>query len=117
MPLVIERYRSVTVTWGYERDSINNSLGDVVSFVVGYFIASKLGLWRSIALFLLVDLTMLVVTRHPRDQRADAAVADRCRAPLAGRRLTRLSSLSQPCVLLVLAYPRARLRISLAKTV
>lgn len=62
-PLVIERYRSVTISWGYEGDSIINSLGDVVSFVVGYFIASKLGLWRSVVLFLLVDLTMLFLMR------------------------------------------------------
>ena len=62
-PVVINRYRSVTVSWGYEGDSIINSLGDIVSFVGGYFIASRLGLWRSVALFLLVDLTMLAVMR------------------------------------------------------
>lgn len=62
-PLVIERYRSVTVSFGYEGDSIINSLGDIVSFVAGYFLASKLGLWRSVVLFLVVDLTMLAVMR------------------------------------------------------
>lgn len=62
-PLVIERYRSVTVSFGYEGDSIINSLGDIVSFVAGYFIASKLGLWRSVVLFLVVDVSMLAVMR------------------------------------------------------
>ena len=62
-PVIINRYRSVTVSWGYEGDSIINSLGDIVSFVVGYYIASKLGLWRCVVLFLLVDGTMLLVMR------------------------------------------------------
>lgn len=60
---MIERYPAVAISWGYEGDSIINSLGDVVSFVVGYQIASKLGLWRSVALFRLVDLSMLAVMR------------------------------------------------------
>ncbi len=62
-PVIINRYRSATISWGYEGDSIINALGDIVSFVIGYCIASKLGLWSCVGLFLLIDVTMLVVMR------------------------------------------------------
>ena len=62
-PVIINRYRSATISWGYEGDSIINSLGDIVSFVIGYYMASKLRLWPCVGLFLLVDVTMLVVMR------------------------------------------------------
>src|SRR5687768_16855603 len=44
-PIVINRYRAATVSLGYTGDSIVNSLGDVASFVLGFHIARKLGLW------------------------------------------------------------------------
>jgi hypothetical protein len=62
-PLVIERYRKATVSLGYTGDSILNSLGDVASFVLGFYLARKLGLWRSVALFVAVELLMLVMMR------------------------------------------------------
>jgi hypothetical protein len=62
-PVIINRYRSATISWGYEGDSIINSLGDIVSFVIGYYMASRLGLWPCVGLFLLVDVTMLLVMR------------------------------------------------------
>jgi hypothetical protein len=62
-PIIINRYRSKTVSLDYVGDSIINSMGDVVSFAAGYLIARRLGLWKSIAFFLLVDLGMLVIMR------------------------------------------------------
>jgi Protein of unknown function (DUF2585) len=62
-PIIINRYRSATISIGYEGDAVLNSLGDIVSFVIGYFIASRLKLWQGIGLFLLIDLAMLVVMR------------------------------------------------------
>jgi hypothetical protein len=35
-PIVINRYRTATMALGYEGDSIINSLGDVLSFLVGF---------------------------------------------------------------------------------
>jgi hypothetical protein len=62
-PVVIDRYRTATVALGYSGDSIANSLGDVVSFVLGFYLARKLGLWWSIGLFLAVELLMLWAMR------------------------------------------------------
>ena len=62
-PLIINRYRTATVSLGYTGDSIINSLGDIASFVIGFYIARKLGLWKSVALFVIVELLMLWLMR------------------------------------------------------
>lgn len=62
-PFVIERYRTATVSLGYTGDSIFNSLGDVASFVAGFFVARKLGLWWSVAIFVVVELVMAWMIR------------------------------------------------------
>lgn len=62
-PIVINRYRAATVSLGYTGDSIVNSLGDVASFILGFYLARKLGLWWSIAIFLVVELLMLWLMR------------------------------------------------------
>jgi hypothetical protein len=62
-PIIINRYREGTVSLGYSGDSIANSIGDIVSFVAGFYIARKLGLWWSVAIFLLVELLMLWLIR------------------------------------------------------
>jgi len=62
-PIIINRYRAATVSLGYTGDSIINSLGDVLSFVAGFYIARKLGLWWSIAIFISVELLMLFLIR------------------------------------------------------
>lgn len=52
-PLIIDRYREVTISWGYAGDSIVNSLADIVWMIVGFFMASRLP-WKAtliIALF------------------------------------------------------------------
>jgi uncharacterized protein DUF2585 len=58
-PVIINRYREATVSLGYTGDSIANSLGDIASFVFGFYLARKLGLWRSVAVFIAVELSML----------------------------------------------------------
>jgi hypothetical protein len=58
-PIIINRYRTATIAVGYQGDSIINSLGDVLSFVVGFYLGQKLGLWKSVIFFLAVDLGML----------------------------------------------------------
>lgn len=62
-PIIINRYRATTVSLGYEGDSIINSLGDILSYLAGFYLARKLGLWKSVALFLVVDLGMLWLIR------------------------------------------------------
>jgi hypothetical protein len=62
-PIIINRYRTATMALGYSGDSVINSIGDVGSFVVGFYVARKLGLWWSVATFLIVELMMLWLMR------------------------------------------------------
>ncbi len=62
-PMVIDRYRTATIALGYTGDSIVNSLFDVVSCVVGYWIASRSTWLWSVAFFAAVELVMLVSIR------------------------------------------------------
>ena len=52
-PIIIDRYREVTISWGYAGDSIVNSLADIFWMIVGFFIASRLP-WKATLLIALV---------------------------------------------------------------
>jgi len=62
-PIIINRYRAATVSLGYSGDSIGNSLGDIASFAIGFYLARKLGLCRSVAIFFAFELLMLWAIR------------------------------------------------------
>ncbi len=49
-PLIIDRYRAVTVSFGYTGDSVVNSLSDIGFMVMGFVIASRLPPWASVLL-------------------------------------------------------------------
>ena len=57
---VIDRYRTETAALGYEGDTIVNSLGDLACALVGFLVARKLGLRRSLVLFVLVEIVLLI---------------------------------------------------------
>ena len=62
-PMVIDRYRAVTVSFGYSGDSVLNSMGDIGSMIVGFLVASRLPWWGSLALGIFFELLMLYVIR------------------------------------------------------
>jgi hypothetical protein len=62
-PMVIDRYRTATIALGYTGDSVLNSLFDVLSCVIGYWIASRLNWKWSVAFFAAVELVMLASIR------------------------------------------------------
>ena len=52
-PIIINRYREVTISYGYAGDSIINSMADIAWMILGFFLASRLP-WKvtvAIAIF------------------------------------------------------------------
>jgi hypothetical protein len=62
-PMIIDRYREVTVSWGYTGDSVLNSVSDIGWMIAGFLLASRLPAWASVALALAFELFTLWVIR------------------------------------------------------
>ena len=62
-PLIINRYRAVTISYGYAGDSVINSLSDIGCMVIGFVLASRLPVRASIALALAFELFTLIMIR------------------------------------------------------
>jgi hypothetical protein len=60
---VINRYRTETAAVGYTGDSVWNALGDVLACVVGYVIAEWLGWRKTLALFVTIEVAMIIWIR------------------------------------------------------
>ena len=62
-PMVIDRYRSVTVNWGYSGDSIINSLADIGWMSFGFYLALKLPVKVTVALAIIMEIVAALVVR------------------------------------------------------
>jgi hypothetical protein len=60
---VIDKYRTETAALGYTGDTIVNSLGDLTCAFVGFIVARKLGLRRSLIGFVVVEIVLIVWIR------------------------------------------------------
>ena len=60
---VIERYREDTASLDYFGDSVANSIGDVMACALGFWVASKIGKGWSLAVFIGVELVLLLWIR------------------------------------------------------
>ena len=62
-PMVIDRYRAVTVSFGYTGDSVLNSMGDIGCMILGFLVASRLPWWVSLVIAIAFELLTLFVIR------------------------------------------------------
>ncbi len=62
-PMIIERYRAVTVSWGYAGDSIVNSMADIGWMTGGFLLAGRLPAWASVVLAIGFELFTLAMIR------------------------------------------------------
>lgn len=60
---IIDRYRSETAALGYQGDSVVNSFGDILCCLAGFLIARRLGLRRSLIVFVALELVLIVWIR------------------------------------------------------
>jgi len=60
---IIDRYRSETAALGYNGDTVINSLGDLACCLLGFVVARRLGLKRSLAVFLVVEIILILWIR------------------------------------------------------
>ncbi|HMN97727.1 MAG TPA: DUF2585 family protein [Phycisphaerales bacterium] len=58
-PMIIDRYRTATMSLDYLGDSVVNALGDIVACIVGFFVARWLGFTKSFGLFIAIELALL----------------------------------------------------------
>ena len=62
-PLVIDRYRSATVSLHYYGDSILNSAMDTIFMAIGFFLAARLPVWLTIILAVAAEIVTAIVIR------------------------------------------------------
>ena len=62
-PFVIDRYRAATISLDYYGDSIINSMSDIVSMMVGFWIARRVPVWISVGLVIVLEVMVALIIR------------------------------------------------------
>ncbi len=62
-PIIIDRYRAVTVSYGYSGDSVLNSASDIACMALGFLFAARAPAWVTVLLALGFELFTLAMIR------------------------------------------------------
>jgi Protein of unknown function (DUF2585) len=57
-PMIINRYRATTIALDYYGDSVLNSLADIGSMTLGFFLASRLPVWLIVVLTIVMEIAV-----------------------------------------------------------
>lgn len=60
---IIERYRAVTISLDYYGDSVLNTVSDIGAMMLGFWLASRLPVWATLALFVLAEAVTIWLIR------------------------------------------------------
>jgi hypothetical protein len=60
---VIQRYREATIALDYYGDSVVNSVADIAAMWIGFWLASRLPLWASVAVVLVLEIGVAAAIR------------------------------------------------------
>ncbi|HYV33632.1 MAG TPA: DUF2585 family protein [Candidatus Limnocylindria bacterium] len=59
-PIIINRYREVTISLGYLGDSVLNSLSDILMMALGFLLAWRLKVWASVVTVIAIEIALLL---------------------------------------------------------
>lgn len=62
-PIIIDRYRAVTISWGYSGDSVLNSFCDMAFMALGFVFASRVPAMMTVVVAIVFELFTLAMIR------------------------------------------------------